>query len=279
MQQDPLNTIKERRSFFIIPYVVPVDTFKVPFMGEYRAGKAYKYQDVVARIKFDPRMIVNAPNIIKQLIPERITDLSFNLIINDTEPKTYNLVFHEWAGTWQPQKLFNIMMPMGIFAAQGVQPADSSSISFNQISPQQVWVHNGGESTSNSPNNARFLVPPGHNISSFWSVAISPNQKNAVVTFHILANTNIAKNYIENALKSDQTKTLRDFLQALEKGVATLQPTDQQIMTSALHTIQGILQAPLGAPAPKPAPAGDQLVENLETLARKLQRLSGRLTM
>lgn len=273
MQQDPHDTIKRHKAFFITPYV-QADTYKVPFIGIY--GSPYVLQDLLARIKFDPRMIDHAPESIKKLVPPGIQDLSFNVMIHNAEPKTYNMVFHMWAGTWQPTKLFNINVDMGILAPNGVQPASSNSIPFNQITAQNVHVHDGGKTIANSPNNARFTVTPQRDISTFWSIAISPNKRHAVVTFHILSNTIATENMIEAAVR--QANTLGDFLKALEKGAATLQrPIDQQALQEAVRTIETMIAPPLRV-APAPAPIPQKTLEDaLETLARQLTRLEGRL--
>lgn len=274
MEQTSLETPRRNKSFFIEAYHERDDA-KTPYIGVY--GKPYVLQPIIGRIKFTPGMLKNAPPEIKQLIPASLKNITFNVIINPAQTKTYNMIFHRWAGNVLNEKLINIYVPMRILAPKGVRPANASSLSFDKLTPEHVYVHYDGPNLADSPNNARFTVSSGHDLSSFWSIALSPDKQNALVTFHLLANTPVMEKTFEDAIKASQI--LGQLLFTLKRTARTLpRPIDQQTLQDAIKTIETILgEKPLEEQTD--VPVEPHLIDALTPLQERLGALQTQLNV
>lgn len=260
------------KAFTLIPPYDRLISKSPPNIGVY--GPGYPMLARIGLIQLAPKMITNwLPNELRRLLPTaHVPDIIFNVEIDRGAPKTYNMVFHPWAGTWQNKKLFNINVPMGLFAVNGVQPASSNSIPFNTLIPQNVHVHNEGNALAYSPNNARFTVTPNRTISTFWSAAFSPDKQHGIVTFHILANNDQAEKIIVDSLESAQT--IGEFLRALERNSNTLaQQVDRQALQEAINTIEVLVGNKPAIIPPIVKAEVHVLSENLRTLTTRLQAL------
>lgn len=263
----------------ISPYIKIIGAKAPPSIGVY--GPDYPMQPTLARLQLAPEFIKNAPPVIKELVPASARDLIFNIVINPAEQKTYNMVFHAWARNWYQNRLFDINIPMGIFLADGVQPTPNATIKFNKLNPENVHVHQAdGDALAYSPHNAQFTVTPDRELSSFWSLAVSPDKQHAIVTFHILANTKNTQKMVEGALKS--ASTLQEFLQRLTTHSLSLpNQVDQKTLRDAILTIEEIVgNEPIITP--KVAEVKEQkhtLGEELITLTVRLQTLQQRLEL
>ena len=124
---------------------------------------------------------------------------------------------------------------MGIFNPDGIKPLDLGLNSFKSLA---VNPHSGG-GIAFSPNNAKFSIyPPNREISSSWFAGISPNKKNVMIAFIVLANTDGAEKTIITAIKN--AITLQDFLTKLRDAAKFFKKDDQKALNDAVTAIKNI---------------------------------------
>jgi hypothetical protein len=108
-------------------------------------------------------------------------------LFGDVADRTFNLVFHNQVREWLPGKPkdFNVNTLIGIFDPKGITDRNvSQPASFNALRQENVHVHDGGEFYS--PNNIRFKLEDGKALGSFWSVVVSPDKKNVLISLNII---------------------------------------------------------------------------------------------
>ncbi len=180
-----------------------------------------------------------------------------------------NIVLHPWANTWKKKLYFSVHVPMGIFNPDGIKPLDLGLNSFRSL---KVTPHSGG-GVAFSPNNAKFSIyPPNREISSSWFAGISPNKKNVMIAFIVLANTDNAEKIIITAIKN--AITLQDFLTKLSDAANFFKKDDQKALNDAVKTIKNIALGQQVSDKPTPDfTSATQLTIQLTQLNKALTNL------
>jgi hypothetical protein len=219
---------------------------KIPLIGYY--GDEYLFRNNYGLIKFNkkqlPSYITDSINI------DRIPHLSCQVILHGAfefqdrfgnylpQPTVNNMVFHSFAYAFTKKQYFDVLVPMGIFFANGVQPKD---IGKDSLQASSVIVHESGIRgvPAFSPNNARFNITNNRAISTFWSIATSPDTQHATISYHILINSPALMDRIHPLL--DVSETLNDFITNLQQASFELtNAEDQEALNNALAIIINI---------------------------------------
>ena len=129
-----------------------------------------------------------------------------------------NLIFHgtmiDWykgekSGDFDFNSVFVKDLPMGIFDLNGIKSVD---LAVDSLKALNVNAHN----QLYSPDNAGFVISPGRQIVTFWSVAKDIDKQRAVVTFHILFDWELQNGFKGAVLDlSRHSPTLGDLLTGL----------------------------------------------------------------
>lgn len=241
----------------------------IPYIGQYRQD--YPMRPVIGIIQFDPSMLSNIPpNIYQQYQNQSVqpgANINFQAVVyeqldNPRRGNRYNLVLHPWAYGFEGKVDFSTNPSVALFQLNGIQTQDLSVGTFSQLS---VNPHGGG--TMYSPDNGVFTIDQGRELSTFWSIAISPNKNHAMITFHILVNTQQLS--LQFVTIGAQAQTLGEYLNEL--GAIALNQKDNAALHQAIETITQIVGEPVEIP-PQPT-----IETALETFARNLNDLAGAL--
>jgi len=169
---------------------------------------------------------------------------------------SFNIAYHPVLSNWLrkptiaandgfPLKEFKAAIPMGIFGLNGIQ---GLSMAANSLTPTNVHFHNAF-----SPNNARFRIDPQNAAASFWSAAIAPNNKAAVITFNIMLYQDhgvaqvddqarrIAQT-IENLVRTNPYAKPDELIQLLQRFATSpkIDAYNQQTLQQIIKTLQSI---------------------------------------
>lgn len=216
---------------------------EIPKIGHYEAG--YPMRKNYIFIRFDPKKL---PNDIKRLITQQSQIFSQIMLygpfdqrdISGNFPPQYqenNILFHGFGHTFTKQTHFNVNIPMGIFHPDGITPI--SPLKTNVLSAVSVHVHAAQNGIAFSPKTAEFTITPNRNISTFWSIATSPNAQYTTVTYHILINNLDLMNKIYPLI--DNSITLGDLINNL-KTISGTSTQDQRAFNNGLQLILEIAQ-------------------------------------
>jgi hypothetical protein len=191
---------------------------QVPGIGIY--ADSYVFRKRIFLLELSDSMLKNAPQIILDQIKGRNVFFYINIVgikafdigVSSEDlysHKDFNIVFHGFLALDKGPGDFKQNVKMGIFEPDGIAQATSSSISFGSLAEADVHYH----APCFSPNNARFKVESNREISTFWSVALSPISNNAAVTYHLLINNVKLEDELTKILNGDSFETI---LQQLE---------------------------------------------------------------
>jgi hypothetical protein len=111
--------------------------------------------------------------------------------------KTLNVVYHnivrDWLSATNPELdplEFNVNALIGIFEPDGITTAIESGATIGRLNPEAISIHGDGTPENRgiyySPNNVRFKIEDERQVASFWSLAISPDNQNAVLNFNLI---------------------------------------------------------------------------------------------
>ncbi len=245
-----------------------------PSLGFYRKlhGGGYVFRDRYMLVQFDPmahwillpesvRQVLESVRINNGAIRANITMHSW--LQADRQARESRLVFvlfHEWVGeVMNKLENFKIDLPMGIFEPDGVEnyteskfssvvneayarksgisKNSKSGIPFGRLGTQTVHRHGGY-----SPDNARFVITAGRDLATFWSVSVYPGNKHAMVTFHILVNSEeIGDVILFQVIKLEDT--LKNVLRGLHDKVLPVIPNqeDKNALYKAIYTIRNLI--------------------------------------
>lgn len=248
-----------------------------PYLGHYQnsgtkragntVGDEYNLRTLLGVIENPPAALaLVAPPALASSIPAGST-ITFNTVLwgplrvpgespIGANTNTNNVIFHPVASTWEKAQHFNIPVAMGIFGADGVEPGGSGAIAFNTVTNQSVNKHASDVyADAMSPDNARFKLISGRMVRTFWILGLSPDKKQAVVSFNIIidhpdAISELVKNKgvvidiqdheLYNAL--EQTQTVTQLFATLQTFVASNGNTaDHTALDSAIRSIKKIM--------------------------------------
>jgi hypothetical protein len=253
----------------------------LPQLGQY--SDQYPTQNIIGLIQLNPAtMIQNLPAEIKNKLPNNIQNFNLNILISGTLDRpisglTYNFVLHPWVYGIMKTNYFNVNPTAGFYFPQGINVHDLGN---NQQRPLNVNAHNGG-AVYFSPDNGKFTIQPGREISTFWSVALYNN--NALITFHIVVNSpQVQNNFIQ---AGQQAPFIGAYLQNIERTIIPTLTTeaDKNTLTNAVTTIKAMLisqTSPVVTPSqlpPQTIPAQQTIQRALNQLENSLHRLAGAL--
>lgn len=138
-------------------------------------------------------------------------DVQINYIIlgtvidakKDSEDKSYNMIYHTWAGLWhrknQLMEYFNEKIKLGIFENHGLKTDLINDIGLFRFLPVDLSWH---DPQAISPNNARIRINPKQQFSSFQIVAISQDKQHLNYSVFLLANTNKSEGFLADILNN-----------------------------------------------------------------------------
>ena len=117
----------------------------------------------------------------------------------EDDNQNHNIAYHPWVATWSGLRHSSPNVFMGIFGADGIEPANTAdAIAFDALNSQNVNTHGGNDILdAMSPDNARFTITSDRELSIFWSVAMSPDRQHVIIVYHLLANTEQTENDIK----------------------------------------------------------------------------------
>ncbi len=165
----------------------------------------------------------NLNAVLPQVITKRVSFVLLGLLENHDDGTTYNVCFHRVLREWRRGSVgfdehnVEANLQMGIFNGYAVSAlGGNEAITFDRLAVQNVNLHPGavfgGMSVdAYSPNNARFTVDDSKPFSSFWTVALSEDHRNAYIAFVVL----VHNQEIEEKIKEELKKTNNDIEQAL----------------------------------------------------------------
>ncbi len=176
-------------------------------------GAGYNFlTDVRGNIGDENLSVDSLPQEIRDLIPAGAEIKNYLILLGAPETKSsdsvYNIAYHPTVKGWFKKNPaidshnFSVPIAMGIFEPQGVAHVNSAEgIAFNGLSAQQVIIHPGVQYGTTvvdaySPNNARFQINPKNKISSFWTMAISPDKKQIYTAYVILVQDDLLEKEI-----------------------------------------------------------------------------------
>lgn len=191
----------------------------IPLIGKY--ADPYVMLNPIAIIENKEKMVsgIAPESLLKEIAGKNIRfyTLVWGLPVGDIGgDKTYNLIHHPAAVAWLKGKpgfnesnfIHNITM--GIFNPDGISGAKENSAAINSLKDEAVSIHPSPDGVpAFSPNNVRFSINPNREIATFWSAALSPDKKDAVIAFNIIMQ-NPAIQYNLFASKKS-IKTPKDF--------------------------------------------------------------------
>ncbi len=150
----------------------------------------------------------------------------------DAADNTYNMVYHGFLSQNHTTGFFQENVQMGIFNPQGIEVAARAPIAFGSLRAEDVNFHAG---PCCSPNNACFKVSNGYNVSSFWSVAVSPDNHRVAITYHLLMNTAAMEEDIVDVLRCGNYDTMLRSLAFFADAQAT---NDQTVLSGFVATLR-----------------------------------------
>ena len=194
-------------------------------------GAGYNFLKDMQENAGDKKLSIHSlPKEMVALLPAGAQIKNYLIVLGSPESKPaaalYNIAYHPTVRGWLEHNpainLHNFSLPvaMGIFHPQGVTHVNlAEGIAFNGLSEQQVIIHPGAEvapgyiADAYSPNNARFQIDPKNSVSSFWTMAISPDKKQVYTAYVILVQNDLLEKEIEEnrVLGLDQV-----FLKAIQ---------------------------------------------------------------
>jgi len=185
---------------------------KIPAIGHY-LSEGYNFRNRLVTIECQPQDLSKIGP--KSLLSITKTNpVSFYITITgtvrdtnkDSNDQTYNILFHGFrapdfspnASVFGSKENENILM--GAFNENGVEDIKkSASMPFNKAEKRSVHYHD----FHFSPNNARIKLSKNRNISTFWTLAISPKNNRTAVTYHLLLNNKKTEALFEKSFTQD----------------------------------------------------------------------------
>ncbi len=249
----------------------------LPQLGQY--SDQYPTQNILGLLQLNPAtMGQSLPAEIKNKLPNNIQNFNLNILISGTLDRpisglTYNFVLHPWVYGIMKTNYFNVNPTAGFYLQQGINIHDLGN---DQQQPLNVNAHNGG-AVYFSPDNGKFTIQPGREISTFWSIALYNN--NALITFHIVVNSpQVQNNFIQ---AGQQAPFIGAYLQNIERTIIPTLTTeaDKNTLTNAVTTIKAML-APQITPVvpPQLTPVQQQTIQReLKQFENSLRKLAGAL--
>ncbi len=146
-------------------------------------------------------------------IAKRVSFVLLGPLETNDAGTTYNVCFHRILREWRrgshgfnPNNV-QANLEMGIFDGYAVSAlVGAEAIPFNRLAAQNVNLHSTNDPLVNaySPNNAHFTVDKRKPFSSFWTVALSPDNRNAYIAFVVLVHDGNLEKEIKQNLSAMQ---------------------------------------------------------------------------
>ena len=242
-----LNAIKTSSSFYdkFGDSEWSFDTTK-PFITQWGNVTFGYYEDGYPKIErraiitMLPTMLNHAPENLKQALCNINNLAIYTVISGPTRPTTAcNTLFHEFLlKDLSIRNNYQKNLAMGLFEGNGVSKAD---LSFDSLTELDVNYHDHGSPSGAcySPNNARFNITAGRNISTFWIAGINPGKTKAIVLYNLFTNT-LEQTEIISHLFAAAT-SFDDLLSNLHAHAQTLiSDADKEALEGFITTMQAM---------------------------------------
>ena len=238
-------TILQTQSMFIGQYATPYNTLTPIYTFE----NMLNWQDLQNIFKIETVAQLNETLSADNLNLNLAVGVYGQPLEGQIDDKTLNIVYHnvirDWLSATNPDLdplEFNVNALIGIFEPDGITTAIESGATIGRLNPEAISIHGDGTPENRgiyySPNNVRFKIEDERQVASFWSLAISPDNQNAVLNFNLIILNEAVSNSISEVISLGLP--VSQILPNIEEQIPFLAEADRCCLMHSLEIINAL---------------------------------------